>query len=142
MIQTEDRRIFQVDNCGVDYWWLGLEFRPDTEALKSTYNDYEVETSFAEWERDFEKSDSVYWFTFNFYYYDYVQRESYNRPVWYDYEKEQFDTYFCNGIPQKYTVFYRGLQDKVISMAGNTRLEGYVDLSELTFTLEGSGFSN
>ena len=143
LVQTEDGRIFQIDNCGVDYWWLGVEFRPDTEALKSMYNDYEVEERFAEWENMFEDLDALYWHTFNFSHnYDFASGKWHTRPVWYDFDTEQFDTYFCKEVPQKYIVTYRGLQDKVISMAGNTRLEGYVDLSELEFTLEGSSFWN
>ncbi len=133
IIMTEDGRCIQIDNCGVDYWWLGMEVTPDYEKLGEYENDPEIEECFFQWQVEFEALERCYWHTFAC---D-VQGESgewLRRPVWYNYETSEWDMYLGKETPKYYKCVFRGIEE-VISMAGNTKLEGYIDITELGFDM-------
>ncbi len=134
LVKTEDEKVFQVDNCGVDYWWLGLEFRPDYEKIGIVESDAEVMQNFEQWLEEFDTLDRVYWYTFSFFHhYNYETKEWNRRPVWLGFDTGKFSSYLGIDVPKYYTVTYRGLPGKVISMAGYTNLDGYVELKSLVF---------
>ena len=134
LVKTEDGRVFQADNCGVDYWWLGLEFKPTSLEAGSLGEDAEVASEFENWKTEVAALDKLYWHTFTFAYrWDYDVQKWLQRPVWYNYKTNAYETYLCDTMPNSYTVTYRGLPGKVISMAGYYNADGYVEIKDLIF---------
>ena len=133
VVMTEDGRCFQADNCSIDFWWLGLEVTPDYEKIGEFGIARETEEKFSEWRENFENSESHQWHGFLCY-----ARNENNawvpRPVWYNYNISDWDMYMGYETPKYYICTYRGIEE-VISMAGNARLEGYIDIAELGFDM-------
>ncbi len=55
------------------------------------------------------------------------------RPVWYNYETKEYETYFYSDVPMYYNVTFKGMSKKVISMAGYMKMDGYINLDEPEF---------
>jgi len=134
LVKTADGRVFQVDNAGVDYWWLGLEFAPDYSKYQSAKQNEEAAWRLETWQEDYASENQAYWHNFSFVYnFDKETNAWHRRPVWYDYAAGEFTACLDAEMPTHYKVTFRGLQGKVISMAGNAKLDGYVNLDELVF---------
>ncbi len=135
LVQTEDGKVFQIDNAEVDYWWQGIEFLPDESKISAESSDI-VEKSFRQWKKDIASMDRLYWHTF-IVYSDWDDAENQwriKRPVRYHVESGETETYLGSDIPTAYVVTYPGLPSKVISMAGYFNPEGYRDLENMIFT--------
>lgn len=134
LVQTEDGKVFQIDNAELDYWWLGLEFVPDVSKL-SKETSADVEKSFHQWKKDVAVMDKLYWHTF-IVYSDWnwdTDQWQIRRPVRYDVENGEMETYLGGEVPTSYLVTYPGLPGKVVSMAGNLNPEGYWNLENMIF---------
>lgn len=132
LVQVEDGRIFQIDNAEVDSWWLGMNFLPDDEVLKKKELNEEVVKSFEIWKNRFEDAEEMIWYDFS------IDVRGRGRRVWYNFDKECYETYYYNRVPDAYKVVGTGLNGKVLSMAGNFKKSGYVDLSDITFYSHGN----
>ncbi len=135
LVQTEDGKVFQIDNCTVGNWWTGLEFRP-VLGEESDINYQQLE-EFQNWKMELEASmmdeeDKYEWSMFSVPSLS-SSAERRLRPIWYNFDTKEFESYFCDGLPKCYTVVYRGLPGRVVSMAGSIKFEGYSELTELNF---------
>lgn len=133
IIKTEDGKCFQVDNCGVDYWWLGIETIPDLQKISNYSSDYKWESALEKQKDYLNTSKEHYWFDFVIQDYDFDNREWKNRSIWYDYTINDWNAYLGNLTPKYYVCNYIGLE-KIISMAGYANLDGYIDIDELKFS--------
>lgn len=134
VIRTADGKCFQIDNCGVDYWWLGIETIPDMQKIGSYTSDYEWSEAFNKQKNYLNTSKNLLWYDFNVYaHYDFDKEEWENRPIWYDYNINDWNAYLGYSTPMYYVCNYIGL-DKLISMAGYTNLDGYIDIDKLEFS--------
>ena len=132
IVMTEDGRCFQIDNGGVDYWWLGLEVTPDYDRIGAYTVDSEAERRFYEWKDEFVSLETCYWY--NFVCYVRYENDAWvKRPIWYNYEIGDWDMYMGHEAPKYYTCTLRGI-DEIISLAGYTRTEGYEAVANLGFT--------
>ena len=136
LVQTEDGKVFQIDNAEADYWWLGIEFLPDYSKMtnpEETSN--EVEEKFSNWKKEFGSQEQYLWHNFIIYAdWDWgTDQWNIKRPVRYNAETGEAETYLGGDIPQAYTVTYPGLPGKVLSMAGYFNPEGYCKLENIIF---------
>lgn len=133
IVKTEDGRCFQVDNAELDYWWLGSLIVPDNEKLGPVLEDAEWREAFEKWKVDFAQLSEVKWYSFILSHWSYEKNEWTVRPVWYDNEKSEWQMYLGTEFPYYLKYVYTGLPGKIISMAGNTKISGYINLNELEF---------
>lgn len=133
IVKTEDGKCFQIDNCGVDYWWLGIETIPDMQKIDNYIPDYEWEVGFYQQKTYLNTSKELLWFDFAIGDYDFDKEEWKNRSIWYDYNTKDWNAYIGYSTPKYYVCNYVGL-DKIISMAGHAKLDGYIDIDELKFS--------
>lgn len=134
VIRTENGKCFQIDNCGVDYWWLGIETIPDMQKIGSYTSDNEWSEAFNKQKYYLNTSKNLYWFDFSVYaHYNFDKEAWENRQIWYDYNIKDWNTYLGYSMPMYYVCNYIGL-DKIISMAGHTNLDGYISINDLKFS--------
>ena len=132
LVKTEDGRVFQIDNADVDFWWLGIQMQPDYEKISGESDDERVTEKFQNWWSNYQSFTQKYWYNYRIACTD-EKGEWRERPVWFNWETNEFETYCVSGFPKHYTITYYGLPEKVIGMAGCIKMDGYVDLSELWF---------
>jgi hypothetical protein len=133
VIRTEDGKCFQIDNCGVDYWWLGIQTIPDMQKVGNDTSDSEWTNAFNEQKNYLNTSEELLWYDFIIADYDFDKGEWKGRPIWYDYNINDWNAYLGHSTPMYYVCNYIGI-DKIISMAGYTNLDGYIDIDKLEFS--------
>lgn len=134
IVKTEDGKCFQADNAELDYWWLGSLITPDDAKLGSVWEDAEWREAFEQWKVDFVQLSEVRWHSFTVSAHSSDEKNEWaTRPVWYDYGKNEWQMYLGEEFPRYLKYTYTGLPGKIISMAGYTKLSGYIDLDELEF---------
>jgi hypothetical protein len=114
---------------------LGIETIPDIQKIGNYTPDHEWKEAFHKQKEYLNTSKALYWFDFGFLaHYDYTKGEWKNRPIWYDYNIKDWNAYLGYTTPMYYVCNYIGL-DKIISMAGYMKLDGYIDIDRLTFSI-------
>jgi len=135
LVQTEEGKVVQFDNCKVDYWWLGMEFVPDESKIMHQDNarsEY-VAQRFNQWKSDFAERNKI--ITGDFYLYLKSESGKLNikRPIRYNVETGEASTYLGGEMPQAYIVTCTGLPGKVIGLTTEMNLDGFCDLEDISF---------
>jgi len=133
-IRTEEGKCFQIDNCEVDFWWLGIETIPDMQKIGNYAIDIEWQEAFNKQKDYLNTSENLVWCDFSIVsHYDNESETWKSRPIWYDYERKDWNAYLGDSLPMYYVCTYTGLE-KIISMAGYAKLNGYIDVDDLEFS--------